>query len=63
MLLLLNKVRQDRAGDTTSPPFVGWGVGDGNSKIDYFILLFIYFVCLAVPGYTPVDVQPVPGHI
>jgi hypothetical protein len=29
MLLLLNKVRQERLGDNTSPTFGGWG---GNTS-------------------------------
>ncbi|CAF1455722.1 unnamed protein product [Rotaria sordida] len=41
ILLLLNKVRQDRLGDAASPTFGGWGPNTPTP----------------VPGYTPVDEQ------
>lgn len=58
MLLLLNKVRQDRAGDTAAPTFGGWGFDGGHGKIDNSIFfLNTSFVYLLVPGYQPVDAQ------
>ncbi|CAF0837977.1 unnamed protein product [Adineta steineri] len=44
MLLFLNKVRQDRLGENTSPTFGGWGVG-GNAA--------------SVPGYMPVGEEQI----
>jgi len=37
MLLLLNKVRQERVGDGATPTFGQWGLGGGYGKIDYSI--------------------------
>jgi hypothetical protein len=38
MLILLNKVRQDRIGTGTSPTFGRWGLGAANGKVDSFVL-------------------------
>jgi hypothetical protein len=56
MLLFLNKVRQDRLGENTSPTFGGWGSSNPTpGKIYFSIILINPFICLLVPGYTPVD--------
>ncbi len=69
MLLLLNKVRQDRLGGEASPTFGkwglatgSWGLSTGHGKIDDFIFSNISFVRLVVPGYQPVGEQPIPPN-
>ncbi len=57
MLIFLNKVRQDRLGETSSPTFGGWGTSAGPGKICIISLEISFFVCLLVPGYMPVDSQ------
>ncbi len=48
MLLLLNKVREERLGGETSPTFGQWGSNTGHGKIDDLIYSIVYLLSLFV---------------